>query len=783
MSDNINLYTHKALNDFVTSFKKWFDASDNPLNPNSNSPGNEYEFMSFVPSPEAIYLIDVGRMPLNDVSDNFRLVQSSNSSGNTVQSNTPVGWKMQLGKLSNKIRSTENEKINNKTIKIRDSTAPGLFCQVIKLPVSDTAANALSFDDIEINQMNFHKQIDSSGLNWIDLFQQPYELDVSEFNKGYLTAGATISVGNFSSLNYVDINKDYYRNYTISPNGKTRVTTMSEGPDPNWIDTSFIGMECFGHFKPSAMGNFSFNIDAGTDFCLLWLGNKSICEYVFNNVDIKGSNVVFKQTFLDDSYIPIRIQFFASKARLASSTVNQKIRKFTVTVTNTDTNEVLDNSKCFCTLANDWRTVKTSNAINSTYIFIPSFVYCAFTSVSVPDFKQGKFNCYSFGGLDASYNSFYSYMKFNKKDIFSGINDAVITDGVSVSEFGTLYNGINYTDAYNNSTSLPSKLSVYRIYADIRMGRTFQISKTKYKGKNMMTELSGNVLKLSNDYTEFANYYPNDDPVNGLPIKVGMSNNDCMNKCNTDPNNCSYYYTYMSNGKEHCVTGTNYSNLIFNQIPGPDRSSGSLFIRGSTTMNPTMSECVSNKMGETTKSIVHSVDYTVSNPYYNYTISGNVITNMNDLGDCSSSNVNSALNTYQDYQKRAKDLLYNIRPYEQFQTQQTSVINDTDSNINKLKSIQKNIKEKELSIDQNFKDLKQNILPNYISTRQVLNNDIKYDYSGNVLLYVKDTKIPSRDEQRLIDSSDEWFTQKSLYSLGIITAATMIILAIYLARE
>jgi hypothetical protein len=50
-------------------------------------------------------------------------------------------------------------------------------------------------------------------------------------------------------------------------------------------------------------------------------------------------------------------------------------------------------------------------------------------------------------------------------------------------------------------------------------------------------------------------------------------------------------------------------------------------------------------------------------------------------------------------------------------------------------------------------------------------------------MYLRDTKIPSKDEQRLIDSSDERFKQSSMYSLGIITAATLIIFAIYLGKE
>jgi hypothetical protein len=120
---------------------------------------------------------------------------------------------------------------------------------------------------------------------------------------------------------------------------------------------------------------------------------------------------------------------------------------------------------------------------------------------------------------------------------------------------------------------------------------------------------------------------------------------------------------------------------------------------------------------------------------------------------------------------------------EGFETQITDATLDTNSNIKKLTSIQQSVQQKEDLIDKNKKRISDDIIPKYKETRNILKNDNKYDYNGDILLYLRDTKIPSKDEQRLIDSSDERFKQGSMYSLGIITAATLIILAIYLGRE
>jgi hypothetical protein len=487
MPENINLFTHLRLDDFVTNFKDWFNSPDNPLNPKTSYEGSKYDYVSFIPSPDAIHLIDVGRIPLDEIKGFFKPISTQNSNGNTVAVNTPSGWKMKLGKKYSDIKKTEIKNINDKY-----TVSDGLFGQFITLELSNNSPSVeksgnsmLTFNDLGISQQNFLNYIDLKGSSWINAFSQNYEPKMSNVYSNI-----------FSNLDY---DKDF------GESGMENVKDL--------LETSFIGVEYYGYFKPEVMGNYSFTIDAGQDFCLMWLGNKAVYEYVISNVDIKSSNMEFKQTILEDSYIPIRIQYFASKQKGDGSKVNQNKRKFSITVKNTETNDIVINSKCF-------KTIKTNDKN-----YFPKFIYCAFVSERIDDFKQGKFVCYSFGENESSeshYNEFLSYMKENKIDIFGGKYDSVTTDGLAISEYGTLPNGINYTDAYNASTTVPSKLSVYRIYSDIRMDRTFQVNKTKENGRYAMTELANNLTSLTNKYTEFPNYYPSTDSVNSIkatPIK------------------------------------------------------------------------------------------------------------------------------------------------------------------------------------------------------------------------------------------------------------------------
>lgn len=783
MPENINLFTHLRLDEFVKNFKDWYNCPNNPINPDSDFVGNNYDYMSFIPSPDAIHLVDIGRIPLDDVSNNFIPTSSTNSVGNTVNTNTPLGWKTQLGTIYSDIKQLEYQKIKNGEYRIK----PGLYGQIINLPIKDVSN--VTFSDLGINQKNFLNYVDASGSSWVNLFPQSYES--SNYN-------GTSYNGTFSSLNYDDLKQ---------------TSTI----DKTWLDTSFIGIEYFGYFKPSSVGNYSFSMDAGTDFCLMWLGNKAVCEYVTSNADIVTSNSPFKQTFLEDSYMPIRIQYFASKQRLDAKTVNVNQRKFSITVTNMDTNEVIDdNSTCFSTISN----------VDGS-IYFPKFIYCAFASSTISDFQQGKFICYSFGGPDVNYDDFFSYMKSNKKSIFGGVNDAIITDGISVSEYGTLPNGINYTDAYNARTVYPSKLSIYRIYSDIRMGRSFQINKKTSGGKYVMREVSNNILTLTEQYTEFPDYYPSNDLVNALKPTPIKKQSECLNKCNTEGTNCSYYYTYGVSGEQFCVTGTKYSTPLFNQIAGPNQTNGSLFLRGYKTAKPTIKECIAGKVGDKNfSSVTNTIDYTASNPYYNYTIAGDIITDLSNIGDCANPSLTNAMLKYTSMEKEASDILYKTAQYQSdgrydinssnnfskpdystlsadckytpisfqpapaaesnidgFQSEITDATMDTESNIRKLNSVQQSVQQKENQIDYNKKKLSDEIIPKFNQTRDVLKNDNKYDYNGDVLMYLRDTKIPSRDEQRLIDSSDERFKQGSMYSLGIITAATLIILAIYLGKD
>ena len=780
-----NLYTNPRLDDFVKNFQAWFQDANNPIGPNNPGTGGNYKYYYFVPSPDAIHLIDIGRVPFQDLNATFLApINSTNAQGNSAAYNTPLGWKMQLGEMYTDLKSTDLQLIQSKSI------VPGLSYQIIQLPIQVPPATSFStpgvavipaintFSDLGIGETmgskyTFLDYINKNTTNWINLFSQVYERSVLPSPSA--SPSATPNIIQRSSQPVTNITYD--------------AVSSSIGIDKKGaLESQFVGIEWYGYFKAPHLGNYTFSLDIGSsDYALFWLGNKAVCEYVSTNADITNKNVPFKQTILDAGYIPIRVQYFASKT-------SSNPRKLALKITDNDSNAVVDNAASLFTIDNG--------------NFFPRFIYSAFTSSNLDYFQNGKFMCYSFGGPNANnYNEFYSYMKNNKRDIFAGVYNAETRLGASIQDYGTLLNGVNYTEAKSPGDPTPNKFSIYRVYADLRMGKSYQIDVgNSKKGQYTMRELSNNIITRNNEYTAFPDYFP---PVD-FTASTSKDVMACAADCNNDPE-CNFYYSYSSSdGNPYCAIGSKYAKPVFNQIPGDNQTDGALYLRENKLSKPTVSECISKQTGTDYSKIVNTTAYDTSNPYYNYTVSGQ-LDRIDQIGFCDDPAVKKAIADYERSKQEAKDILYNYHDYdkggvyrpdagsnfvkpnfklsiqqpyvgkESFQN--TDAVDDTAYNVNNLKIIQNRVAQNNAAINQNYMDLSNNLIPTYLKSRDLLNSDAKYDFSGNILLYLKDKKIPTKDEQRIIDSTDIGFSQNSIYALGSITVATLLVLAIIVARD
>ena len=87
------------------------------------------------------------------------------------------------------------------------------------------------------------------------------------------------------------------------------------------------------------------------------------------------------------------------------------------------------------------------------------------------------------------------------------------------------------------------------------------------------------------------------------------------------------------------------------------------------------------------------------------------------------------------------------------------------------------------NINKNYDSLANAKIPQYKKTRQVLDGNADYDYNGRELSYINNIP-PKTIEQKTIDDNNEMLVKDNLlYMLGSVTAATLLVLAIVIAKE
>ena len=85
-------------------------------------------------------------------------------------------------------------------------------------------------------------------------------------------------------------------------------------------------------------------------------------------------------------------------------------------------------------------------------------------------------------------------------------------------------------------------------------------------------------------------------------------------------------------------------------------------------------------------------------------------------------------------------------------------------------------------MNKNFHKLRNKDIPDYLATKEILKSNKKYDYDGDDL-YFRKKRLPHLMEKKIMDHNQLYLNTKLLYTLGTVTCATLIVLAIILARE
>lgn len=760
---NTKMYTHDRLSNFINNYTNYVDQ----LLATAQTQGDLYVYNHYEYSPNGITMTPLGRLPATALAN---LAPWAANSGVT---NTPDGWKMNLGIQYNTIKTEDQSSLG------ATSTTPGLQYKAIVLPNSAYSTNPNTFL--------------ANSPSIINLFSEA-------------SGNVILQQGTASSM-------DTYANAFQDPNGQIPAQTLNQG------GTTFA-TEWYGFFKPAALGNYIFSIDLGNTggYVYMWVGNKAVCEYIPQNSDIAFNRRTFTYNVLNPGYYPIRIQYYNAidLQNPSAFTFGLTVQQQSISGTLTD----VPTSSCF-------------NVINGG-TYVPRIQYCAFVSQSPTYLKSGKFLCYMltldpYSPTDLA--QFYQTLNQYKFGMQSQQYDTL----QGVVQFGQLPDGTTYTPVSSDVNSLPECFSIYRLDVDLRMGKTFQIN-TQANADNlyMMNQINPNppppnnpVLSFAGNYHELPNYYPN-APAGDMSIYNQATNVDgeaCKLACNANQN-CNHYFTYTSNGSPQCIIDTTNSIPNFNQIQPTtgtvqpvDAGSSSLFMRNLQFVEPT---CNGMNSGGTVAGPIANVK-TVANvnaynnsvfPYSSYTWSPDMISSVTDIGVCGDARFRVMTNdaasilfknaTYsadgtwtvngQAGQDTQQWSAWQPGTAEGFQTVATVVAPGpetkyTDAISDTADAIQANLyNERQYgqlmdAINRKYNQLSQHDIPKYVALRDELNNTYNADFSGNTLLYLRNKPIPTVQEKHIMDIQEQNTSQNLVYVLGTLTVATLLVLAMVIARE
>jgi hypothetical protein len=719
--DSTDMFTHKRVNQFVTDYSKFkkSELAETPDNP------SVYSYYHFVPSPEAIHAVNLGSLKSSlcmSASDKTACLLQPYASSSAV---TVAG-------LDPHMNTPDAHKLN--LAKDYDAYLSKLTLVPKNAPLSST----IDISDLIVKNFQW------SNIGNFDRFVDSFPTQ----------SGATVAPAAGATQSYA--------------------------------------IEVFGYLKFPSMENYSISFatdsrDSQSTF-LIWIGDVALFEYTATNTSLSGMTSASTSVRVTDMrYMPIRIQLYCQpttgQPRKTKEDVLSRLQ--------------MSNQNKVAVPVTLWVNDNVGG------FFYPP-LYAAFTSQTQNSYMTGQFYCYTnFGPMSSASDAanliaFYVAILTNKREIANGKHDR---DADGVQEVGTLPS-LQITESTptfftqnnpDNPSSLPNVFSIYRLSVDSRYDHTYQI-RTTGKGPYQMVQMSDALFHSASSYTDFHGYYPT------KPTNIQQRTaEECKKACNASAT-CGHYYTYLSNGSSQCVLGTDSNPPLYNQVRSDSNmevGSGTLSLRNKQLIDD-VKGCAMNQQ-KIVPPILNVDDYTSNFKYSNYDISSANITDINQVGICGSPE-------YNNYLKVAKDILYSTHEYrndgawkhdngafsrketpplgvvESMATRNSNATSDTDQSIRSGLNNHEIVRQKMIGINRRDQDLRKNIRE-YSGLRDVMMADDRYDQNGNILLYLRQKPPPSLTQLNSSDSKLLSDQQTILFYTGLITAASLIVLAVTMGSE
>ena len=738
------LYTYDRLSQFVDNYTEFV----NEKKEEQSSPSTEnYNYYHFETSPDAINSDSIGRF------------------GSSLFTDTNSIWKPMIG--SNGINALKLN-LGKKLITLKNNH---------NISVAGGLQAGLSYTIKKFNNYSNISDITTLNVQPYDLLAQVAYVDTvsdltgfqseSQCPTGYGAAGPTTPGACFTPYSSI---------LSTPETGNTAFTTTVYNPSS--VNTNnIISIEWNGYFYQEINGIYTFTATI-PDNCLyyIWFGDKSVCEFTSANADIHNTQNKYQILIENNQPVPVRIQCIF---------IDQSQPDVNLTITRKQmTNETVSE-----------QPIALDSSLRDSSVK-PFVFYAAFVSSSQADFVENKFTCYSLVtdnsgvlAINGDLSDFYKKFRQGLPDVINLKYDYNSSNRLSYGVIPSIKT--QYTIS-SDTSSPPFAYSIYRLYTDSRMGNTYQINTAMNEQTlHPMQKFGDNnsIIEYSNTFTTKTNYYPNSSLLTASNVSAedGLA---CKEKCISDPT-CNHYYTFTSNnGKDNkCITSS-LATPEFNRVIPPnstipiDTDSSSLYTRN-YQIETSGSNCGTEFKPSNIIPVNSTTNYSTNFKYSNYNVNNTEITKPEQVGVCGSPG-------YHKQQNDAYDILFTPSTYsnggkswtESFTgSKTTQAIDDTSDAIQTNLDNEQIYAKKMKSINTNHNELSQNLIPQYRETREIMKNNPIYDYNGESLLYFRNKPIPQLREKRVMDNNEQYVTSQLMLSLGTLSAATLIVFAIMLARE
>lgn len=723
-NDDTSLFTYKRLSDFVNQYTKYVATKEQE----QSAPDTEnYKYVHFEETPEGITYENLGRYG--------RSIFSTVTSWSSLKSkNTIDAWKMNLVNMLGLYREKEMALMDANRTK-------GLPYKI------NFFTNAM---------INGTPDIDATNLAYLSSQVADKTLQ-----------GVSVEFGSMDDIKQT-LPSDGLEDYSAS------------------IDWNGLFLAEPGHYR--------FTYKAHESYCTpyVWIGDKAICEYRGDNATLTQYKDTFEIYVPHRQYIPIRMQIYFLSADRNIMKCNFQVEKLSY-----EGAEGKEGKE---------QLVTSKSLFHSETPYL--LLYAAFVSENISDFEKGLFSCFApFSIADDALNTpnkqqlqlFYRKLRENYNDVLANTYDYNDDNRLSYGKVPEA--NMQYTIVEGDG--MPFSYSIYHLKGDFRMGKTFQVKtdlnqSMAYPMTQFSDKLTQSILDYANNYREKPGYYPNRDSVDvqyytQAEDKSGL---ECKELCNAN-SNCRYYFTYNSNEKSKCIIDSDNSMPHFNRVPPTnsqhpiDENTSSLFVRNYQLNIDGGLNCGTFTNRSNVVPVKNNSNYSDTFEYAKYSIDDDAINETKKIGMCGDA-------TYVKHQNDAKDILYKDALYyadgtwkqEGFTEKEsddqkektTHAIADTHDAIHSNKEDSIRYGKKMNRIYANNVKLETSV-PLYQEIRHTMTNNPKYDYNGDELLYFRNKLLPDVRKKRTLDSNEMYVRSQLLYALGTVTAATLIVFAVVLARD